>query len=1012
MAQDNKEGLNKQSTTGVGIRTKLLFWLLIIALVPMAIIGAVSYKSSSTALEKQSLSSLETTRNLQKQGLKDYFSQRNKNLVEINGTVQILQQQIYSRLASIRDLKKRELLEFLEQHLKLARIFSSSPQQKNAYPLFANPSTTAQDKKRFVRFYNKWMGNHEFSSLILVDKNGRVLYSNDKLIKAGLALNNKKGTPEYTAFKKGLQKATFSDFAASPLRKNAVSAYYSAPLKIDNVVKAAFLLRLTGKTLDDVLKGDSGLGENGDIYLVGHDRLFRSNSIYFDENVQVNPAYLVDTESVDFALQDKSGTRSIIDFRGEYVYSAYMPVTFSAVNWALMVEIDQAKAMELKLTGSDKNYFATFLDNYELTDLYLVSPDGFIFYSETQEADYQTNILTGPYADSGLGEVVGKSLETGGFAVSDVKKYVPSNDLPASFMALPIMQDKEVALIVAIQLSVDPVDAIMRNFTGRSTTGDAYIVGGDKLFRSNSLHSDRYGVKSTILNTSVKVDSVSVQQALSGQSGTGITTNAAGTSVLASWAPFSFKGLHWALVNEINKDEVFAPINKLLMLLLTIAGVALVGVVLLSLFVSGGITKQIDAIMNVIQDVEGGDLDVEAKVVSKDELGTMASAFNNMISTTRNLVTERQEEHDQLQESIMGLLMEISDMAEGDLTVRATVHEDVTGTVADSLNMMLEELGVAIGNIKESSEQVGLTANALSSSTEELAEKSDNQAELISKAQAEINQITHAIEEAAAKANKSAETSELSRTAATEGTRAVEDTSQSMEAIRSNVQDTARAIKRLGESSQEISDFAKTINEISDRTSILALNASIQASAAGEEGRGFAVVAEEIQRLAERAAGSTRQIETLIKNILGEITDAGASMDSSIQEVVKGAKLSEDALAKLQDINKRSSEVANFITDVSTATGEQAASSVRIAKTMEIIGEISTNNATETRETSSSMRDMSLVAAEMLESVSTFKLTHNEDGSPKQVETKEDEALEVDETDILAEDSLAELLID
>lgn len=1005
MAQDNKGKLNKKSMTGVGIRTKLLFWLLIIALIPMAIIGAVSYKSSSIALEQQALASLETTRNLQKQGLKDYFAQRSKNLVEINNTVQMLQQQIFSRLSSIRDLKKRELIEFLDQHLKLTQIFSSSPQQRNAYPLFSNPNATDLEKKKFVKFYNKWMKSHEFSSLILIDKNGRILYSNDKYIKKGISLNGKKDSPEYAAFKKGLKKATFSDFSSSPLRKAEVSAYYSAPLKIDNVVKGVFLLRLTGEILDSVLKGGSGLGEDGDIYLVGHDRLFRSNSIYFDEKVQVNPAYLVDTDSVDLALDDKKGTRSIIDFRGEYVYSAYMHLSFSDVKWALMVEVDQAKSMRLKLSGSEKTFFGTYLNNYELYDVYLISPDGYIFYSEAQEEEYQTNIITGPYADTGLGTVVTKVLESGDFAVSDFKKYAPSKDVPASFMALPLMQDNEVSLIVALQMYVDPIDSIMKNFAGNNETGDAYIVGPDKLFRSNSLHSDLYNVSSTMLNPSVKVDSEAVQEAMSGLSGTGITTNAAGKTVLASWAPFSFKGLHWAIVNEIDKNEVFAPINRLLMLLLTIAGAAIVGVVLLSLFVAGGITRQIRAIMDVITDVEDGDLDVEAKVISNDELGTMASAFNNMISTTRNLVTERQQEHDQLQESIMGLLMEISDMAEGDLTVRATVQEDATGTVADSLNMMLEELSTAIGKIKQSSEQVGETANRLSSSTEGLAKQSDTQADLLRNALDEINQITSAIEEAAEKANKSAETSEFSRTAATEGTKAVEDTSQAMEAIRSNVQDTARAIKRLGESSQEISDFAKTINEISDRTSILALNASIQASAAGEEGRGFAVVAEEIQRLAERAAGSTRQIETLIKNILGEITDAGASMDSSIQEVVRGAKLSEDALTKLQDINKRSAEVAELINDVSLATGEQAASSVRIAKTMDEIGVISTENASETRKTSSSMRDMALVAGEMLESVSIFKLSEIGESEPVQIE-------EVTEIDISDEDSLTELLLD
>lgn len=341
--------------------------------------------------------------------------------------------------------------------------------------------------------------------------------------------------------------------------------------------------------------------------------------------------------------------------------------------------------------------------------------------------------------------------------------------------------------------------------------------------------------------------------------------------------------------------------------------------------------------------------------------------------------------------------MDISALSEGDMTVRATVHEDATGTVADSLNMMLEELSLAIAKIKKYSEEVGVTANTLSSSTDKLAVRSDAQAELVTGAVREINKMTKAIGEAAMRAQASAETSALSTIAATEGTKAVEDTGRAMDAIRGNVQDTARAIKRLGESSQEISDFARTINEISDRTSILALNASIQAAAAGEEGRGFAVVAEEIQRLSERSAGSTRQIDTLVRNILGEISDAGVSMDSSIQEVVRGTKLSEDALAKLNDINTRSAEVTELIGAVSRTTNEQATSSGEVAKTMNEIGVISTESARETRTSSTSIRDMAHVADEMLQAVAIFKLNADNTGS---------QSIEADDLSILlGEDS-------
>jgi len=295
-------------------------------------------------------------------------------------------------------------------------------------------------------------------------------------------------------------------------------------------------------------------------------------------------------------------------------------------------------------------------------------------------------------------------------------------------------------------------------------------------------------------------------------------------------------------------------------------------------------------------------------------------------------------------------------------------------------------LGRAFRRIKDSAEQVGSTANVLSESTGELAKQNSNQSKMINEAVERIGFLTEEIKKAADQAVESADSSTASSHVAEEGAAAVRETSQSMEAIRSNVQNTARAIKRLGESSQEISDFARTINEISDRTSILALNASIQAAAAGEEGRGFAVVAEEIQRLAERAAASTRQIETLIRNILGEITEAGVSMDASIQEVVQGTQLSQNALAKLEEITARSNEVADLIQGVAVASKEQSETTAELAGNMTTIGQISLETSQETMSASISMREMAAMGDDMLQAVAAFKLEGDDQQSESDAE--------------------------
>lgn len=993
MAEQSKKIVTKK-IAGMGIRTKLLFWLLLIALIPMVIIGVSSYSLSSASLEKQSFSSLASMLVLQKKSLEDYFSERTRNLENLVDNVQIQQQELFSKMETIKSLKKQQVENYFTSNLKNVAAFVESPQQKHIFADYAAEGHTAFDQ--YQSFYSKWLGKRDFDSLMIISRAGQIIYSNDKRITPGVFLKSKKGTPELAAFVSGLKNPSFTDFGRSPLRDNDTVAYFSAPVKNGNKVSGVILFTINSKSLDGLMHDIIGLGETGESYLVGRDRMFRSNSRLVDEDMVVNPAFLVDTHSVDEAVEGKSGHDILINYRGEYVLSSYAATKVAGMTWALVVEVDLSEAMSAKQEGAEQDYLATYANTYGYPDLYMLDPDGYIFYTARQQADYQTNILNGPYADSGFSKIVEQVLEKGTMVVSDYSRYAPAGGKVSAFLAKPIIKNDNVQMIIALQIPIDQVNAIMKNHGGLSETGDTYLVGSDKLWRTESLQTANYKVKSTLLNPKVLVDTKPVREALAGKSGTETVENGAGIKVLASWAPFVFHDLHWAIVNEISQTEVGKPVAKLFKTNVMMAVASILGVLFLSFLISGGITRQIGAIMKAMVKVEEGDFNTRAEVVSKDELGAMASSFNQMIENTKDLMDSREEEHEQLQESIMGMLMEISDLSEGDMTVRATVREDATGTVADSLNMMLEELSGTISKIKRSSEQVGVTANKLSSSTSELALRSESQSELIKGAVHDIEEMTAAIEQAAVQANTSAETSKLSTAAATEGTKAVEETSLAMEAIRGNVQDTARAIKRLGESSQEISDFAKTINDISDRTSILALNASIQAAAAGEEGRGFAVVAEEIQRLAERAAGSTRQIETLIKNILGEITDASASMDSSIQEVVQGTKLSEDALAKLKDINTRSTVVADLIATVSRATTEQAKNAVKVAGIMGEIGFISTESTDETRKTSSSMRDMARVADEMLQSVATFKLPEDKDGADEEESTSLAELLDTE----------------
>jgi twitching motility protein PilJ len=234
--------------------------------------------------------------------------------------------------------------------------------------------------------------------------------------------------------------------------------------------------------------------------------------------------------------------------------------------------------------------------------------------------------------------------------------------------------------------------------------------------------------------------------------------------------------------------------------------------------------------------------------------------------------------------------------------------------------------------------------------------------------------MTTSIRKVAQNATKSASVSQRSMANAQKGAKAVARTNKAMETIRERVQETARSIKRLGESSQEIGNIIQLITDIADRTSILALNASIQAAIAGDAGRGFAVVAEEVQRLAERSTASTKQIETLVKNIQGDINEAGKSMDESIQRVVQGSKLANDAYVTLQELENVSSQVAKMVHTISTSAEEQALSAESVSQTMANVGQISLKTSEATQKTARSMQVMAKTADKLSVSVEVFKV--------------------------------------
>ncbi|WP_122899363.1 methyl-accepting chemotaxis protein [Acinetobacter sp. B51(2017)] len=337
-------------------------------------------------------------------------------------------------------------------------------------------------------------------------------------------------------------------------------------------------------------------------------------------------------------------------------------------------------------------------------------------------------------------------------------------------------------------------------------------------------------------------------------------------------------------------------------------------------------------------------------------------------------VARLQEEYDRNQNAILRLLDEIADLADGDLRSYATVSEDFTGAIADSINFAIDQLRDLVSRINETSQEVAQYTANTQHITNQLAEASEHQAQEIAGASSAINEMAISIDEVSSNASESAQVAERSVQIASNGADVVQRSIQGMDIIREQIQETSKRIKRLGESSQEIGNIVALINDIADQTNILALNAAIQASMAGEAGRGFAVVADEVQRLAERSASATKQIETLVKTIQTDTNEAVISMEQTTSEVVKGANLTKDAGVALGEIQTVSSNLAKLIANISDAAKLQSASAGHIATTMNVVQEITSQTTSATFDTARSVSELASMAESLRESVTDFKL--------------------------------------
>jgi methyl-accepting chemotaxis protein len=532
--------------------------------------------------------------------------------------------------------------------------------------------------------------------------------------------------------------------------------------------------------------------------------------------------------------------------------------------------------------------------------------------------------------------------------------------------------------VLVLRFNLKGVQKIMAGDMGQ--TGESYLVNPRRqmvtqarLALPSPPSGGEGGVRGgdTVLRQTVELPGLREVLEKQHGGGQGVGKDYRGASVLYAyrWVP----DLKAALVVKLDTEEAFDLIHRVFWLTAVLIGSTLGLVLVLAMWMTAGLTRQAGHVMDTVNRVGLGDFSARAEVTSGDELGVVAASLNAMLDNTVGLIQSR-EERDQIQRSIQKLLEEISGVAEGDLTKEAEVTADLTGAIADSFNFMIEQLRRVISNVQDATQQVGLAANQIHNRAEELVQGSEGQARQIVRTTEEVDRLAGSIRAVAEAAGESATVADQALSSARHGSSAVHDTIGGMNRIRDQVQETARRIKRLGESSQQIGEIVQLIEDIADRTSILALNAAIQAASAGEAGRGFAVVAQEVERLAERSAGATKKIAGLVKAIQGETREAVTAMEEGTREVVEGSRLANEAGQALARIETVSTKLAALIQSITEAAQQQAGGSQEVARAMGEISEVTQRTAEGTRMAAIAVQHLAAFADDLRGSVSTFRL--------------------------------------
>ncbi len=639
-------------------------------------------------------------------------------------------------------------------------------------------------------------------------------------------------------------------------------------------------------------------------------------------------------------------------------------------------------------------------------DIFLIDTDSdTVLYSVFKELDFATQLTKGIASGTKLAEAyqkVKQAANQDAVYLSDFASYLPSYDDQAAFVAAPVFDgDKQIG-VIAIQFPVDKITEVVSSNKawdkiGLGKTGDMFVVGADKLMRTNTRYvienkqafADLLGdkltanAKATLLKKDttislVSIDSEVTRNALAGQDGFAQFVDYRGVASYGAFGPLRVQGLNWALVAKIDTEEADEPISNLnrqslLRALLIGFGVLAVAALAVTFFLRQFL-RPIQTLSNTVQKIAGGEISARSQLTEQDEIGQLGRAFDGLLDDRISALEKTSKENETLNNSVIDLLQAVFQLSNRDLTARAPVTEDIIGTVASSINQFSDETGRTLAEVQNIAEQVALTSESVRLQSVMVEETARAERQALDAMSNNLNQATDQL----AKVSSLSEESNKAAGAAADATQnalvAVQGTVQGMDQLRESISDMEKRFKRLGERSQEISTAVQLINAISERTHVLALNASMQAATAGEAGRGFAVVAEEVQRLSDSSRQATATISQLVGNIQAETNETLFTVNRLIGDVVKQSDLAQRAGAQMGQTQQTTQLLVGLVGQIAQFSEQQAKLASSLQQSVVDINAGTEQTSSAIAEQTASTQSLAESARQLTAAVSQFKL--------------------------------------